>query len=268
MTDTYVTKDSFWHSLSVQVRVVRALVFREMLSRFGRSNLGFLWLFFEPMLFCLAVTFVWIFIREKGVEATLSIPAFALTGYCAKLLWRNVSSRCSTAIEPNARLLYHRNVRVIDLFYSRIILEIMGLTGAFVFLCYFFAAMSWCELPRYPALVIAGWLFMAWFSVGLGLLVGAIAGLFESFARFWRVFVYLMFPLSGAVFMVDWLPPPAREFVLWLPMVHATEMIRHGFFGEAVRTYEDPLFLAFANLFFMTVGLALVRATDRRVSPV
>lgn len=268
MTESLAAREGFWNSLRVQVRVLSALVFRETLSRYGRSNLGFLWLFFEPMLFCLTVSFVWTFIKDKGEHASLSVPAFALTGYCSILLWRNASGRCATAIEPNVNLLYHRNVRVVDLFFSRLMLEIMGITGAFIILTLFFPAMGWCELPRYPLLVIAGWLLLIWFSAGLGLLVGAVSAVFEGFGRLWRVFMYIMFPLSGALFMVDWLPASARAVVLWVPTVHATEMIRHGFYGGAVRTYEDPAYMSFINLFLLALGLALVRGTDRRVTPI
>ena len=46
-------------SLAVQWRVTHALLIRELITRYGRNNVGFLWLFLEPMLFTLAITAVW-----------------------------------------------------------------------------------------------------------------------------------------------------------------------------------------------------------------
>ena len=40
-------------SLRVQGRVLVALLLREMLTRYGRHNIGFLWVFVEPMIFTL-----------------------------------------------------------------------------------------------------------------------------------------------------------------------------------------------------------------------
>jgi len=89
----------------------------------------------------------------------------------------------------------------------------------------------------------------------------------ETFERTWHIVTYLLFPLSGAMFMVHWLPKAAQEAVLWLPMLHGVEMIRHGYFGTVVPTYEDPVYFAIANLLLTFVGLALVRETGRRVQP-
>ncbi|MDP3222903.1 MAG: capsule polysaccharide export ABC transporter permease, partial [Rubrivivax sp.] len=43
----------------VQRRVIGALMMREVITRFGRHNLGALWLVAEPMIFTLGVAAVW-----------------------------------------------------------------------------------------------------------------------------------------------------------------------------------------------------------------
>jgi ABC-2 type transport system permease protein/capsular polysaccharide transport system permease protein len=106
---------SLGRSLAIQRRVVWALTLREMLTRFGRHNIGFLWLFVEPMLFTLGVTALWT--ATKAVHGSdLPIVAFAVTGYSSVLLWRNMPSRCINAVTPNLSLLYHRNVRPLDIY--------------------------------------------------------------------------------------------------------------------------------------------------------
>jgi capsular polysaccharide transport system permease protein len=193
--------------------------------------------------------------------------AFAVTGYSTVLLWRNAANRCAKAIDPNLSLLYHRNVRVIDLFISRLVLEIAGATISLIVLTLFFVAIGWMRFPADFLTMLTAWLLLAWFAISLGLVVGPVSERSEMFDRIWHTLIYLLFPLSGAVFMVDWLPKPAQELLLWLPMVHGVEMLRHGYFGEAVRTYENPAYLVLCNLMLMFIGLALVRETGRRVEP-
>jgi capsular polysaccharide transport system permease protein len=65
--------------------------------------------------------------------------------------------------------------------------------------------------------------------------------------------------------MVDWLPRVARDLIYWVPMVHGTEMVRHGFFGTVVRTYEDPIYFAAVNVVLSLFGLALALDAGRRV---
>ena len=46
---------------NVQVRVIHALMIRELLTRFGRENIGFLWIMAEPLLFAGLVGVLWHF---------------------------------------------------------------------------------------------------------------------------------------------------------------------------------------------------------------
>lgn len=253
-------------SFAIQLRVIGALLMREILTRYGRHNIGFMWLFVEPMLFTLGVTALWT-ATKAAHGSNLPIVAFAVTGYSSVLLWRNGSSRCAKAIEPNQSLLYHRNVRVFDVFASRLLLEIGGGTISLIVISLTFIAIGWMELPEDILTMMMAWFLLAWFAISLGLVVGAVSERSEMFERVWHTFMYLLFPLSGAVFMVDWLPKEAQELLLWIPMVHGTEMLRHGYFGDVVRTYENPAYLMVWNLILLIIGLALVRETGRRTEP-
>jgi capsular polysaccharide transport system permease protein len=253
-------------SLAIQVRVIKALIMREVITRFGRHNIGFLWLFFEPMLFTLGVTTLWTLIKATH-GTNIPIAAFALTGYSSLIIWRNCSNRGVKAIEVNHSLLYHRNVRVIDVFTARLILEIVGTTTSLIVLTIVFASLGLMEWPTDILTAILGWLLIVWFSFSLGLIVGAASERSEVIERVWHIFTYLMFPASGAAFMVDWFPHSVQQFLLWVPMVHSTEIIRHGYFGLDIHTYENPAYLALVNSIMLIVGLALVKETGRRVEP-
>ena len=257
---------SILHSFKIQLRVVGALFMREVLTRYGRHNIGFLWLFVEPMMFTLGVTALWTAVKVTH-GSSIPIVAFALTGYSSVLLWRNVANRCSRAIEPNLSLMYHRNVKVLDIFFARALLEIVGATLSIISLTIFFSAISWMEPPKDYMMVMEAWALLSWFAIALGLIVGAISERSETFDRIWHILTYLLFGVSGAGFMVAWIPQAAQDIVLWLPMVHGTEMVRHGYFGTAVPTFENPLYFMIVNLILTFIGLALVRETGRRVEP-
>ena len=253
-------------SLAIQMRVIHALFLREVITRFGRHGLGVLWLILEPMMFTLGVAGLWYFAQLHTVS-NIPIIAFAITGYSSILLWRNVSSRCVKAIEPNLSLMYHRNVKVLDIFVARFLLEFVGASASITVLTLFFASIGVMQWPHDILLVLQGWLLLAWFALALGLIVGALSERSEFIERIWHVMTYLLFPLSGAGYMVDWLPKAAQELVLWLPMVHGVEMIRHGYFGSVIPTHENPAYFATANLVMTLVGLALTREAGRRVQP-
>jgi capsular polysaccharide transport system permease protein len=250
----------------INLRVFKALLLREVITRYGRHNIGFLWLMVEPMLFTLGVTALWSATHHIHTYQ-LPIVGFAITGYSSVLLWRNVSNRCVNAVSANLALLFHRNVKLLDLFMARIFLEIAGATTSFVFLTSLFAGLEFGGLhwPIDPLKTLCAWLLLAWFSTALGLAVGALSERTEFMDRTWHVFTYLLFPLSGAAFLVDWLPPSAQSFALFIPMVHATEMLRDGFFGSIVRTHYDVMYLVGCNGVLTLAGLVLMRESSKRV---
>lgn len=257
---------TFLDGLSVQGRVIGALVLREVITRYGRNGIGVLWLIMEPMMFTIGVAALW-HISQLHTLSNIPIIAFAITGYSSVLIWRNSANRCAKAIEFNLGLMYHRNVKVVDIFVARVLLEVVGGTASITILTVLFAFVGAMHWPVDIFQIIVGWLLLSWFALALGLIVGAITERSETFDRVWHVLTYLMFPLSGAVYMVHWLPKSAQEAVLFLPMVHGVEMIRHGYFGQLVPTYENPSFIAAVNLFLTLIGLALAREAGLRVKP-
>jgi ABC-type polysaccharide/polyol phosphate export permease len=237
---------------------------REVITRFGRHNIGALWLMAEPMLFTLGVAAVWYALRLNHAS-DIPIIAFAITGYSSVLGWRNSASRCAMAIAANRSLLFHRNVRVIDVLLTRSLLEIGGASASFATLTLAFASADLMMLPRDTLTVVVGWVLLSWFGIALGIVIGAITAYSDVVEKLWIPAAYLLFPLSGAAYMVEWLPEAARRYVLMLPMVHGVEMIRDGFFGNVVRTHYEVAYLLSACLVMTLFGLALTRGAGMRV---
>jgi capsular polysaccharide transport system permease protein len=252
------------HSLAIQGRVLHALLMREIITRFGRENLGVLWLVGEPMLFTLGVATLW---TAAGLHRDLPFPivAFAVTGYSSVLMWRNSATRCSAAVAQNKSLLFHRNVRVLDVLLMRIVLEVGGATGSFVVLSLLFIFIGWMPMPSDPLEVVFGWIMLAWFGAGLALTIGGGTAFSEVVDRLWHPAAYIMFPISGAAFMVDWLPPKMQQVVLLLPMVHGVEILREGYFGGVVPSHYDLGYMVTCCLVLTLGGLYLVREASRRV---
>ena len=78
---------------------------------------------------------------------------------------------------------------------------------------------------------------------------------------------YLLFPLSGAAFLVDALPPAFREVVLYLPMVHGVELLREGYFGSHFTAHYDLAYMGSVTLVMTVIGLAELRSLGSRVTP-
>lgn len=253
-------------SWRVEQRVLYALLMREVMTRFGRHNLGFLWLFVEPMLFTVGVTALWT--ATKAFHGSnLPIVPFAVTGYSSVLLWRNMPARCIGAVDPNRTLLYHRNVKVIDIYLSRLILEAGGAGTSFIVLTLFFWSIGWMDGPEDVLTIIEGWSLLALFGAGLAIFLGSLSEEFEIVDKLWHPASYLLFPLSGAAFLVSSLPPSVQQMALKLPMVNGVEMLRDGYFGSAmVAIYDLPYFVCSTMVVWLLALLQVKKISKRAIA--
>ena len=256
-------QSSFGQGLRIQMRVTHALILRELLTRYGRHNIGFLWIFIEPMMFTLAVVALWT-ATNMGHHSSIPIVAFGITGYSTVMLWRNMPGRTVGAIPPNLSLLTHRPVQIFDVFAARIVLEGLGASTSFAVLSVAAIAMGWMSGPEDLFKVLWGWLLLAWFGGAFALLVGVWAEKSHAVEKIWHPLSYIMFPLAGAAFLVEALPPAAQEFVLYIPMVHCVEMLRDGYFGSQFKAQYDVAYVVLCNTFITLFGLAQVRDITRR----
>jgi capsular polysaccharide transport system permease protein len=246
-------------AFSIQRRVWAALFLREMQTRWGRRNLGFAWLFAEPLVFAFPVLFIWSRIRAP-IEHGIPMVVLTWTGYMGILIFRHITNRSLHIIRYNTAVLYHSAVTPLDLVAAVIGLEAIGNLASVAFslvILYVAGAFNWpADLP----LMVAGFLYMTWWSLTIALLMAGLSERSEIVLHIWQVASYIYIILCGFMFMAGWLPPSVRGYALLLdPPLHCYEMIRAGFMGEAITTYYSIHYLNYVLGTLTLAGLWQMR---------
>jgi capsular polysaccharide transport system permease protein len=255
---------SLINSFCIQARIVFALIMREIITRYGRHNIGFAWLFGEPMMFTSGVILLW-HVTESKFGHSVDVTAFAVTSYSTVLIWRNTIGRCTMAIVPNMSLLVHRNVRPIDFFIARIVLEVGGITISTMAILGVLVLSGVIPPPDDILTMIKGWGLLCWYAGAMGLLVGGLSEFNELVERLWHPIAYFQLPISGAFAMASWLPPELRHIVMLFPVPNCVEIFRYGYFGDAIRPYYNTPYVCVICLVLTWVGLYVVRIASRRL---
>lgn len=219
-----------------RVAVIRALLVRDALMRYGHSGFGFFWVIGEPLLLAMGVLAVW---SLKDLQQDVPILLFVLTGYCLLTMFRHMSSGFIAIYRRNADLLYHAHIRPLDILVARGVLECVGCWAAFVVAYTPLALLGYVHIFSDPLVAVGAWALGALYSFTFGLIVAGLTERFEAVERLLPALMYLALPLTGAFYMVDWLPPAAQEAALYSPLVHVTEMFRAGVMSPDVRTHWD-----------------------------
>ena len=250
---------SLWHSFGIQCRVIWALILREMITMYGRHGLGFLWIFAMPMILTAGITFAWSLRGVSEGGGSIPIAAFALTGYSVLIVFRNMPSTAGVAVKMNVPLLYHRNVRVIDLFLARILLQIGSITLSLVVLTCVFSWFGLMDPPRDVLTALEGWMTACFFGLSLGIFIGSFATKHHWIDHIWHPFSYIVGGIAGAAILMEMVPPKLRKMLLYFPMVHGSECLRDGFFGDKFTPYYDLTYENLISLVLLFLGLLQMR---------
>jgi capsular polysaccharide transport system permease protein len=253
-----------WASLQIQARIVRALIIREVLHRYGTENLGFFWVFGEPMLLCFGVMVLWTLLRNNH-GGTVGVVPFALTGYSHIQLWRHCVFGASRSITHSSWLAYHSNVQTLDILMAKCLMSSIGIFGAFLIAYLILYVFGFLDPMTDPLLVCTAWALDTLFCFGFALIVTGLSEMSGVLEKLLHPVMYLTMPLTGTFTMTAWMPPKAREILVWSPLVNACEMFRAGVFPEDVQTYWDPWFILLSSLALIAIGVPLTSYVRRHV---
>jgi capsular polysaccharide transport system permease protein len=245
--------------------VIWALILREMQTRYGRENIGFLWVIGEPIIFCAGVAILWTLIRPSH-EHGLPMTAFVVTGYVPLTMWRHCVARAVKAFEANGALLFHRHVTPLDILLARWVLEVMGtlLAGLIVLLGAIFVGAM--EPPQDIGLLFLGLLYQMVFCLGCMLVIASASERSDLIEKCIAALMYLSIPLSGAFVMVSWIPEKYQWILLLSPSVQCIEMVRAGQFGPSAHAIYDVIYATWSIALLSLWGLSLTLRSRRYIT--
>lgn len=248
----------------IQVRVIKALMLRELTTRFGRENIGFLWVMVEPLLFAGLIALLWRATKGPS-EYGVDIIAFVVSGYIPMVLFRSSINRSVSSFTANASLMYHRQIKILDIILVRFLIEFIGHMMAYLFIVILLTTLGFFPIPYDIGFLILGWMYFSLFTISIALVVAPLSETSEVVEKFIPVTNYMMIPLSGAFFLVGSLSPGLANAALYSPPVHAMEMMRLGIFGPSIKPHYDFIYPLQFCLPVMAIGLLLCRAVRRRL---
>ncbi|WP_213979279.1 ABC transporter permease [Sphingomonas sp. dw_22] len=252
-------------ALDSQRHVIGALILRELQTRYGRDNIGYLWMLVEPLTLATAVAALHFGNPGSTHGNDIRIIPFTLTGYCTFMIFRSIVSRSEATLESNKQLLFHRMVTIFDMLVARAVLEMLSTVGAFVFLMLLANLAGVADAPARPLRLMAGIVLLTWFSFALSMAIATGVYFSKATAKLVHPATYIAMPISGAFFILAWIPQPYRSWLGWSPMNQIFEMIHSGVFESYDSPYFNPIYIIGWCMALTTAGLLLLRVLRRHV---
>ncbi|RQO72817.1 polysialic acid transporter [Aquitalea sp. FJL05] len=248
-------------------RTVLALFLREIKTRFGKYRLGYLWCLLEPLAHISILLLLFGYIMHRSIPS-IPFPLFLLCGVLPFLMFNQIVSRSLNALDANQGLLSYRPVQAIDLILARTLLE--GVIGTAVFLLLLLGlalAGQTIALDQLPALC-GYWMLLLLFSFSLGLLFMLLGHAYPESEKLIPLLLKPLYFLSGVMFPLALVPARYQTYLLWNPLAHALELIRHALVASypADHVHGSYLLLWTLGLLFFSLLLYKGRANALRRS--
>lgn len=241
-----------------RLRVLFALMVREMGAKFGRSWGGYIWAIAEPLggIVLLALAFS---LALRSPPIGTSFLLFYATGIIPFFLFNSISRAVASAVSSNRGLLTYPVVTALDAVFARFLLNL--LTSGMIALTLFAGIILTQDLHVNfrPAAVTLAFLMAALLGLGVGTLNCVLFGFFPTWKNIWAVLTRPLFIVSGIFFTYESVPL-AFQKVLWFnPIAHAIGQMRVGFYGGYRADYISYTYAFGIGIGFFVIGAYLLR---------
>lgn len=245
-------------------RTVAALILREIECAPGRSAAGYLWAVAEPVAGILLLTLVFSLAFQAPPLGT-SFAYFYASGCLPFLAYHDISQKVAQAIRFSRPLLVYPPVRPLHALAARLLLA--ALTQVVVVALVLAATIGLSGVTIRPDLgaVAASLGMTVALASGLGTFNCALFEAAPWWERVWAILNRPLFLVSGVLFVVQAIPLPWRDWLLWNPLVHIVGQMRAGLFPTYDAAYVSPAYVLGVAAGFQVAGLFLLHRQAGRI---
>ena len=249
--------------LRIQLRVILALLLREMKTTFGNSSLGYLWAILTPALGVGLLVLIFSFASRQPPFGQ-SLFLFFATGFLTFEFYKKLSNSLMNVIDSNKALLLYPVVTVTSAIAARFIL--ITLTY-FVIMLIFYGCLIFLGLAKFPSFpinLIMAFAAISLFGLGIGLINLFIISIWQSWRYVWKIFNRPMFFISGIFFIPSLLPDYALFYLKFNPVMHLIEWVRSAYYPNYDSRVLDCDFVIGLSFILIVFGLAGERCLRRK----
>lgn len=251
-------------ALATQARVVNALILRDTKTRYGNHKIGFLWALIEPAVSVTIFVAIFAAFRQSQPGGMPLVP-YMMMGILGFGLFRETWNRMQGAIESSRTLLAFPQVTTFDVILARGLLEVAVGLFTIGFLLYMAFLLGHDIRVEHPLGVLAVLGLLAMLGLGMGFLFAGLSPLVPSVNQLTaQALGRPLYFSSGLFFHAETLPPQVRDYLLWNPVLHMTELLRSEFFEGFETLYGSWSYAILWSLSSLALGLLVHQAVGRR----
>lgn len=213
--------------LVVMYSAIRALLLRELQTRFGQYRLGYLWVFLEPLFSIGLLVLLFGTIMQRTLP-NIEYEIFLINGIIPFFMFKSGVIQALGATQANKGLFSYRPVRPIDALLARNILELLLKFIAYAFFSITFLWFGYSISFDYIPQLLFYWILLFIFMVSFSLIFMVVGDFSKEIGKFISSMFLIVYLLSGIIYSIHIIPAQYQEYLLWNPLIHIIELMRNA----------------------------------------
>lgn len=227
------------------------LIARDIKTKYRKSILGVLWTILNPLFMMIVLSVVFSNLFKFDIEY---FPVYLLSGQLIFNFFSESTTNAMGAIIANGPLIKKIYVPKYMFVISRIFSSSINLLASFTALIFVMLAMR-VDLHYTVLLVPIPLIFIIFFSLGIGLILSAIAVKFRDIVHLYSVFVTALMYLTPVIYPMSILPEWLEKIVLINPITNILIMFRDVMMSNTVPSITSIVIAIIETAIALALGL-------------
>ena len=251
-------------ALAATGRAIRAVMLRDIRTRFFNHGLGYLLAVSWPLAHILILLAFYTFLGRYAPWGQ-SIELFFGTALLPFMTWNYMSRFIMMSLVMNRQLLAFPAVKILDILLGRALLELLGSCAMAALLVGIALAVGIDPMPADLVQAAAAMGAALALGLGCGMLSAIIAMVLHGWVTIYTLIVIACYLFSGILFVPSALPARFGEALSWIPTMHLVEWMRGAYYEGYPDTLLDRPYVLGWAVATIVLSLVLERAIRGRL---
>jgi capsular polysaccharide transport system permease protein len=245
-------------AVTEHLRVIHALMLRDIKTRFGATYFGFLIGLLLPLGHIGVLLTIYVLLGRRAPIGT-DVAVYLSTAIVPFIVWSYTHQKVMQAFGSNKPLIAFPIVKFVDIVMARAIVELLN--SCIIVCIVAIALISYgSDLFIYDFKIFFFSVILAYFlGISTGFTFGVLYVLSPAVMIFGFVLIPLYWATSGVLFIPDGLPAQARDIVSIFPLSHIVDLGRTAFYPSYISSYPNPYYVVSVIIANFVIGLAMLR---------
>ena len=245
--------------ITVQLRVLKALILRDVRTRFFGNGFGYIVAILWPLTHIVVLLIVYS-VAGRVAPYGNSLLQFLSIALIPAIGFRYMSRFIVESVMRNKPLTNFPIVKCMDIIIARCILETAALFCVIFLLSAVLYVMDEPVMPTNSWEAASAIFFTIVAGVGFGTFCGVIAIKYPGIMLPMILVHIIVYITSGIIFIPSALPQVFQDLVSWNPILHAVEWMRESYYADYRSPIIDKQYLIITGTSLLFIGLFIERA--------